>query len=62
MARATVKPPTPESKMPIGALFLSIELVAICVSVNGERRYRLTQPITQKMSDLPLFKGKILKN
>jgi len=48
--------------MPIGALFLSIELVAICVSVNGERRYRLTRLLTQKMSDLPLFYRKLLKN
>jgi hypothetical protein len=48
--------------MPIGALFLSIEVVAICVSVNGERRYRLTKPDHQEMSDLALFLGKILKN
>jgi hypothetical protein len=48
--------------MPIGALFLSIELVAICVSVNGERGYRLTLPGHQKMSDLALFWGKFLKN
>ena len=41
IALATVNPPTPESKIPIGALFFGISEVAICVSVNGEPGYLL---------------------
>jgi hypothetical protein len=39
IALATVNPPTPESKIPIGALFFAISEVAICVSLNGDSSY-----------------------